>query len=323
MATALRTTGWIAFITVVAVVAATTYFYQRDVRELRHRIATGSQVIQTRCGPIEYGEAGSGPPILVVHGAGGGFDQGLELGAGLIAHGFRVIAPSRFGYLRTPLPANATPAAQADAHACLLDALKISRVAVLGASAGAPSALRFAIQYPQRTAALVLLVPGVPLAAPAFRRPSMTASRGPGFLLDVLMRSDFVFWTGMRLAPGRMTRAVLGTDPALVARASPEEKARVGLLLDHVLPIAPRRAGLLNDTRVMTTPEPYSLQRITAPTLAISAPDDFYRTYKIARYVAAHIPHGRFLGYAEGGHMLVGHQQEVTDEIVAFLKQGQ
>jgi hypothetical protein len=44
---------------------------------------------------------------------------------------------SRFGYLRTPLPKDAAPAAQADAHACLLDALHLSRVPILGISAGA------------------------------------------------------------------------------------------------------------------------------------------------------------------------------------------
>ena len=53
----------------------------------------------------------------------GGFDQGLELGDGLVRAGFRLIAPSRFGYLRTPLPADASAEAQADAHASLLDAL--------------------------------------------------------------------------------------------------------------------------------------------------------------------------------------------------------
>ena len=42
----------------------------------------------------------------MVHGAGGGFDQGLELGDFARA-GFRVIAVSRFGYLGTPLPADA------------------------------------------------------------------------------------------------------------------------------------------------------------------------------------------------------------------------
>ena len=57
------------------------------------------------------------------------------------------------------LPADASPEAQADAHACLLDALGIPNAAVVGVSAGGPSAMQFAIRHPQRTAALVLLVP--------------------------------------------------------------------------------------------------------------------------------------------------------------------
>ena len=83
----------------------------------RARISTGSQIASTRCGPIEYAEAGAGPPVLVIHGAGGGFDQGITLGEAPARGGFRVIAPSRFGYLRTPVPADASAEAQADAHA--------------------------------------------------------------------------------------------------------------------------------------------------------------------------------------------------------------
>ena len=82
-----------------------------------------------------------------------------------------MIAVSRFGYLRTPLPEDASAAAQADAHACLLDALNIKRAAVLGTSAGGPSSLQFALRHPGRTAALVLLVPAAyaprPNQAPA------------------------------------------------------------------------------------------------------------------------------------------------------------
>jgi pimeloyl-ACP methyl ester carboxylesterase len=47
-----------------------------------------------------------------------------------------VIAPSRFGYLGSSLPAGATPADQADAYAVLLDALGIERTAVVGCSTG-------------------------------------------------------------------------------------------------------------------------------------------------------------------------------------------
>src|SRR5689334_7090573 len=130
----------------------------------RARISQGSRIATSRCGPIEYAETGQGPPVLVVHGAGGGFDQGLELGEDLARAGFRVIAPSRFGYLRTPLPADASAEAQADAHACLLDALGIARAPVFGVSAGGPSSLQFCLRHPDRCKAMILLVP---LAYPA------------------------------------------------------------------------------------------------------------------------------------------------------------
>jgi 2-hydroxy-6-oxonona-2,4-dienedioate hydrolase len=71
---------------------------------------------------------------------------------------------------------------------------------------------------------------------------------------------------------------------------------------------------------VMLSLERYALERISAPTLAISAQDDGYDTYENARYTAAQIPHARFIGYSTGGHLLVGHGQEVTAEITQFLK---
>src|SRR5215469_15745156 len=132
---------------VASAVALWTYArYRRDLRARLKRLDGTSFVAQTRCGPIEYAEAGSGTSLLIVHGAGGGFDQGMEFGGASLAHrGFYVVAASRFGYLRTPMPQDASPAAQADAHAALLDALGIGHSAVLGVSAGAPSAIEFAI----------------------------------------------------------------------------------------------------------------------------------------------------------------------------------
>lgn len=73
--------------------------------------------------------------------------------------GIRVFAVSRFGYLRTPRPDDASPEMQADAHVCLLDALDVDKAAVMGVSAGAPSALQTAIRHPARVSALVRVVP--------------------------------------------------------------------------------------------------------------------------------------------------------------------
>lgn len=318
--TVLRNTALVVLGAVAAGLGAVTYFYQRDIQQARARVASGSQIAQTPCGPIEYAVAGDGPPVLVVHGAGGGFDQGLDFGRPLAERGFRVIAMSRFGYLRTPLPVDATPAAQADAHACLLDALHLQRATILGISAGAPSSLQFALRHPQRTTALVLVVPGAYRPRSVDDTRTMAAPAGTEFLRDTALRQDFLFWAAIRLAPDSMTRVLLATDPALVASASREEQAEVARVREHILPVSPRRIGLLNEAKVMSSLERYALERISAPTLAISAQDDYYDTYESARYTAAQIPRARFLGYPTGGHLLVGHQQEVMAEITQFLK---
>jgi len=73
-------------------------------------------MVATARGPIEYAVQGHGIPVLAVHGAGGGYDQGLLVAGNAFGEGYQVIAPSRFGYLRTPVPPDVSPAAQADAH---------------------------------------------------------------------------------------------------------------------------------------------------------------------------------------------------------------
>ena len=119
----------------VGVAVLTGWLFNSDMQRARAHAAQGSVLIATSCGPIEYQEAGTGTPLLAVHGSGGGHDQGMAFAGALATQGIRVIAMSRFGYLRTPMPADASAAAQADAHVCLLDALGIRRAAIMGGSA--------------------------------------------------------------------------------------------------------------------------------------------------------------------------------------------
>ncbi|HVY64776.1 MAG TPA: alpha/beta hydrolase [Gammaproteobacteria bacterium] len=313
--------AWLAAGLAAAAAAASYAVYRRDLAAARARLA-GSSVLATPCGPIEYAVAGEGPPVLVVHGAGGGFDQGLALAAPLVGHGFRVVAMSRFGYLRTPLPADASAAAQADAHACLLDALGIRDVVVIGASAGAPSALELAIRHPQRVAKLVLLVPAAYTPRPQ-GEPPVRVPPGLAMVFDTALNSDFVFWAMLRAVPDLMTRTALGTPTDVVAAASPAERERIAAMLRSILPVRPRRLGLLNDGEVTRHLTRCELERIAAPTLAISAADDLYGTYDGARYTAQQIPGARFVGYPSGGHMLVGRQDAVTAELLGFLRDSQ
>jgi pimeloyl-ACP methyl ester carboxylesterase len=297
------------------VLAAWTYRrYQRDLRFARKRVLANSRVVETSCGPIEYATFGEGYPVLVVHGAGGGYDQGLVLAQTLLGNGFHCIAPSRFGYLRTPLPADASAAAQADAHACLLDVLGIQQVAVVGASAGAPSSMQFALRHPDRCSAMVLLVP----ASYSPETSSPVQLPAPEFVYNVVLKSDFAIWLALKVARPSMM-ALLGVPPSVQARLGPAERERLSDFMHTLLPISLRQPGIRNDGRVVTSLERYPLEGIAAPTLVISADDDTYHTFAGARYAAQHILGAKFIGFESGGHLLVGNEEKVRAEIAEAI----
>jgi len=294
--------------------------FRADVQAARARAARDAIVVQTRCGPMEYQAAGEGTPLLVLHGAGGGHDQGMTFARPLLRDGFRIIAVSRFGYLGAPLPADSSPAAQADANICLLDALGVQRTAVVGISAGGLSAIQTAIRHPDRVSALALVVPlaYTPDNAARNAEPPSRAAR----LLDWMVGSDFVYWSAMHLARDQVIARVLGTPPAVVAEADAAEQARVQAMLEDILPISARAAGLRNESWQATHVEPMALDRIAAPTLVISARDCGYGTYANAEYIAPRIHGARFIGYERGGHMLIGHDAEVRDALREHLRTG-
>ncbi len=292
--------------------------FQSDIQTARDRIAQGSVLIETRCGPIEYQEVGEGVPLLSVHGSGGGFDQGMAFAAPLVKHGIRVIAMSRFGYLRTPMPIEASAEAQADAHVCLLDALGIKQAAVLGGSAGAPSALQMAIHHPDRVSALILL-------APLAYKPNTQINSAPPLApwventMMAVIGSDFLFWSAKHLARDQIIKTVLATPPELLATASEQEQKRVNEMLDNILPVSARSAGLRSDSAVGKNQKPAALALVRAPTLIISARDDGYGTYASSEYTARHIVGAQFIAFETGGHTWVGHDDEVMAAIASLL----
>ena len=302
---------------VAAGAAALTYSaYRKEMDAARRRINTERQVIDSAHGTIEFGECGDGPAVLVIHGAGGGFDQGLELGRAIVGDGYRVIAPSRFGYLGTALPADATAEAQAAAHLRLLDALQLERVPVVGVSAGAPSAMRLCLEHPERCAALVLMVP---LAwAPERTRANMPS---PFFanVLNALTESDFLFWAATKIARMTLLQTILGTPVGAYRNAGEGERRNVDRLLHSIVPISSRAGGIRNDAVVADALTPYALEAIRVPTLIISAADCLYGTYESSYYTAEEIPNARFAGFSSGGHLLLGHDREVRALIANFL----
>jgi pimeloyl-ACP methyl ester carboxylesterase len=289
--------------------------FRREMKESAARLESGSTVVETALGPIEFGREGEGEPALVIHGAGGGYDQGLAIGRDTLGFGFDLIAPSRFGYLRTPLGPDLSPAAQADAHAALLDSLDIDRALVLAASAGAPSALELALRHPNRVKALILLVPR------AFH-PDETVGVDKSVSSQAVLRvieaaSDLAYWLAIRVARRAVVR-FLGVPPEVEARAAPEERERVTALMHSLLPLSGRIAGIEAEDAFQMKPWP--LQRIGAPTLVVSAEDDLFRTLPGARFTAQGIPGAELEVLPDGGHLMVGHGVRVEARVADFLR---
>jgi pimeloyl-ACP methyl ester carboxylesterase len=90
---------------ILTMLVATGFYviFARDLSGARSRLAGRSQTIDTSLGIMEYAMIGDGEPALIIHGAGGGFDQAIDIAGVLAGRGYRLIAPSRFGYLGSPL----------------------------------------------------------------------------------------------------------------------------------------------------------------------------------------------------------------------------
>jgi pimeloyl-ACP methyl ester carboxylesterase len=301
---------------VLFVAAAGVYaIFAHDLAAARARLVNHSETTETSFGTLEYAVMGEGEPLLVVHGAEGGFDQGIDMTGAMAARGYRLIVPSRFGYLRSAMPGNLTTAMQADAYVQLLDHLGIDKVVVVGISAGAWSSIQFAIRHPERCRGLVLLVPADYL-------PAGTAIHG-GAVASAMINSDFAAWAVLKLMqvmPGRLTQTMLGTDQSVVVAADPGEKARVRQTLEHLLPVSARLAGMKFDMETAAAHEPYPIEKIACPVLTITAEDDRFGTASRARYTAASIPDGRVIVFPTGGHALVGHYADALRESASFFQ---
>ncbi|RVT81657.1 alpha/beta hydrolase [Rhodobacteraceae bacterium CCMM004] len=286
----------------------------RDVRARLDVIDAQRQFGDTGAGLVEYAVAGDGPPILVIHGAGGGFDQGLIFAEAFVGDGYRWIAPSRFGYLGSPLPEDASTSAQADAFAALADHLGHDRVHVLGVSGGAPPALQLAARHPERVGSLMLISPApfTPHGAPDGARSI------PSWLYEALFGSDTVYWGLSKLAPGRL-REAFDARPDLLADVPEEERRRVDRIVASFLPASHRVDGIRNEGAAIAPDASYPLQNITAPTLIVHARDDRINPFAIGDDLSRKIAKAEILEIPRGGHLLLGHHADIRSHVRAFL----
>lgn len=301
-------TGWgFAAAAVIGAGAAawTANRFQKHKEQSVYRLTQNGRLVETRCGPIEIAAAGEGPPVLVVHGAAGGYDQGMLVARGLT--GYRVIAVSRPGYLRTPLESGRTPAEQADALAALLDALGIESAALVGISAGGLVGIHFALQYPQRCWALALVsAVNAPLPTDLNILKPLVSAFANDFLLWALIQPQLMY-----LAHPNLRQQVQG---------DPQKRGLLEELLDTTFPVSMRLPGMLNDADQVNALPELPLDEVRVPTLVIHGDADTVVPFEQGQRSAGEIPGAGFLPIPSGSHFAVlTHAERTIPAILDLL----
>lgn len=298
--------GMIVGFVLLALFLVALGFCNRDVSAARNRLAgIPSEVYSSTYGEIEYYLDGDGPVVLVSHGVTGGIDQGMFLASNFFGADHRFLYVSRFGYLKSSLPEDASARLQAAAYKDLLDHLGIEQAFLFGNSAGGPSTMWFAIDYAERTKGLIL-----------------HSSAGPGpndeFPPNLLFRFNFPYWAAIKAAPNMILGFLLPNE--IRSTISHEEKSSI---INDVflagLPITERTKGVIFDNGVSTpSVNDIPLEQVAAPVLILQAEDD-PREREAGHAMAERIPENDFVGLT-GGHLLLRQDERVRTEIAAFIE---
>ncbi|MDD6805190.1 MAG: alpha/beta hydrolase [Clostridiales bacterium] len=257
-----------------------------------------AKTISLSYGDMSYVDKGNGEVILSVHGIFGGYDQAFDTCKDF-ASGYRILAPSRFGYLGSDMLGSGTPAEQAIAYAELLDRLGIDKVYLLATSAGGSIAIRFALDYPERTKGLILYCSAMPPAA----KPANYAEYAgpPAFLCN-----DYAMFL---MNP--LFEPVMGMDASTIY---------------SMLPVGERKAGVILDASI-TNPDmarnydSYIIEDLQVPTLILHAKDDKLASYADVEKAWDRFPNSTLVSFETGGHLMVGHEEEVKEAVMAFVKE--
>jgi pimeloyl-ACP methyl ester carboxylesterase len=260
-------------------------------------IGLSERTVRARNAKRAYLEAGSGPPIVLLHGIGSraaSWNTQLERWSAR----YRVVAWEAPGYgssddLTAPEPEAAD---YADALAELLYVLEIQRPIVVGHSLGALIAGTFAARYPDAACGLALL--------------SVACGYGHLSLIDrerrFSARADDLRTLGMDGLAEKRSSAVLSPH------ASAELRARVRETMATL-----RESGYLAALRMLTNADLLAVTpKIRIPTLVACGAEDAVTPPEQNRRVAASIPSARFKLIERAGHAVT---LERPDELDALL----
>lgn len=267
-----------------------------------------SKVVETKQGKVEYHlSEGDGPVILISHGGLGGLDQARVMASWVDDAKYRLLCPSRPGYLGTPLESGKTIEEQADLFAALLDVLKIDKVAIVTASAGGPPGYVFSIRHPDRVWALVAIdsVSGyydMPETAGVIAQTLFMTDFGQKILKKIEEKKPDLFLKQIFQSEAYFTKEQIRKhiDYAL---NSPSAVAFMGAFMNTMYPYKPRKVGTENDMEEYRKLTHLPLEKIRCPSLIIHGTHDADVKFYDGVYAYEHIKNAKRYWIEEGSHL--------------------
>jgi 3-oxoadipate enol-lactonase len=226
---------------------------------------------------------GEGPPIVFLHGIGGGADSWApQLDA--LSLRYRTIAWNMPGYHGSPALEEMSFPALAETLLGMLDEFGLDRVHLVGHSIGGMVAQEFAASHPARLRSLILSA-----TSPAFGRS------------DGDFQRDFI---AKRLGPLDQGRSMASLAPAIVAELVGDDPDPAGVdlawrCMASVPPDAYRQAMRC----LVTFDRRDALAAIAVPTLLVAGERDTNAPAAMMERMAAKIPGARFAVIAGAGHL--------------------
>ena len=270
------------------------------IKEKRKQLSDyDAKRIHLSYGDMSYVDEGRGEVILSIHGIFGGYDQAFDTCKDFVSE-YRILAPSRFGYLGSDILGSGTPAEQAAAYVELLDRLGIDKVYLLATSAGGSIAIRFALDYPERTKGLILYCSAMPLTT----KPAKYAEYAgpPAFLCN-----DYAMFL---LHP--LFEPIMGMDSSTIHGMLPVGERKTGVILD---------ASSTNPD-MSRNYDSYKIEDLQVPTLILHAKDDKLASYGDVEKALSRFPNYTLVSFETGGHLMVGHEEEVKKAVMEFMEVG-
>lgn len=272
--------------------------------------ASTSRTVETPGGTLHYQEAGSGYPLILMHGSGAGATGWVNFSnnIGPLAERFHVYAVDAPGWGDSH-PTTYEQIDHAQSHIDFMDALGIQKAALVGNSMGGITAISMAVRFPDRVSHLITMGSG------STRMPKLfSAGDGPTEGLKVLQ----LCYRDPSLANMKLLCQMMMFDPG--DRVDDLAQERYDSANSHPEHIANFLDSLPKGGPIRLWYTAEELLAIRTPTLLFHGRDDRVVPYEHSLLLLSHIPNSRLVLFNRCGHWaMIEHPAEFNRMVTDFI----